>query len=1710
MIASGLQVLAVTTPVPAVALTCAEGGACAVGERGPGGGIIYYVSATNFSSPGSSCNTACKYLEVAPSTWRSNGTTVADDLAFPWSDNITVSTTQNSSTAGAERGLADERYNWKIGQGLYNTSVMKVAGATSTPQAAVLAYAGNVTAGQWFIPSMNELNELCKYTRGQATGVLTEACVTGSGTFKTTANAGTDLGGFVANFYWSSSEGSAANVAWGQYIKLTDVTRYSFGKKNGAYIRPVRAVAAPPVSPTTTVLSTNPSAVYGASNTLTATVSANSATGTMDFKYGANSITGCNAAIVTAGVATCTTWKPMYGSYSITAEYSGSGSLATSVSDAVSFSVTAAPLSITASSPTVDYGASTPTVTASYSGLVNSEAPSVVTGLSCSTTYTSTSQVGSLPTTTCSGGVASNYAISYTSGAVTINKAAPTFNAWAAVLKTFGNSNFSITAPIPSTPGLFSYSSATPSVISLSGSTATVAGAGTSIITATFAPTDTTNFISGGTATATITVDKNTPVFTWSGVTKTYGDSSFSLTAPTKSTPGTFSYSSATPSVVSLSGEVATVVGFGTSVITATFTPTNTTNYYSGGTTSMTATVGKGIPAFSWSDTSKIFGDNAFTLTPPTSTVLGSFTFVSATPSVISISRNTATVAGSGSSVITATFTPADSSQYVSDGTITMTVSVQQGSQTIPVVISSTTGEYGTDLALTTTGGSGSGSISFVVDSGPCTVLGSTLTPTGGGSCMVTATKSAGGDYLAANSLSTSISITKATPALSNFNNVLRVFGASHFDLIAPTSSTPGNWTYSSATPSVVSLSGIAATVAGYGTSVITATFSPSANTNYYSGETITMTVTVDKATLIITASSHTVAYGDAIPTITPLYSGFVNNENSNVVAGTTCSTTYTTTTAVGINGSTCIGATASNYSFTYTGGVITIIRSEQTTALTITSISVTYGSTLSLTTDGGSGLGVKSFTVDSGPCDVSSSILSATAAGTCMVTATKAANGNFLLSSSASTAITVNPKGLTISGLSGVNKEFDGGLIGSVIGTPSLVGVINSDNVLLGGRPTFTYASSNVANGITVTASSYTLTGTNAENYLLTQPTVTANITAKGIRVVSNDVTVAFGAPVTGSITAIGIVLPDAISAASYTYTPPGTSAVPTEVGVYTVAPSNAIFGTGSIANYLITYETATVTILAKYTVTYNGNGGVVASAGITTVDFVVGGIALTLPAATRVGFSFLGWFTTETGSTQVSGDYTPTATTTLWAHWIQKSLIGIGSSPKIGTITTLANVSNTYSATSRGGSVAVTYVANALAASTVIDIYQMNDSSRASSLISSDNTYVLSLVIAWLTPTGTVPVLSTSNALTMLITDSAIMKGAKVYSLVGNTSTLLGTATVDGSVSVKITEDPEVYIAITKPDAPTGVSATSGGNASTTVSWTAPSEGGSAITLYTVISNAGQSCTSVTTSCSITGLTNGTPYTFTVTATNTIGVSDASLTSTAATPAAPVANVSSSGAVDNSAASAAAQAKMEADKKAAEFKAATEKKAAEETEVAALKAAAELADSQAKVAAELKAATDKGAAELRIAEELRQAGLKAERELKLAAEKKAAEDAAVAAKAAKPAVTLYSVSSTFKLNAYNSAYLQKYVKSLKSDASVTCIGYSYSKNTTLKKANALAKSQATAVCALMKNTNKTLKTSVVVYPSSKAPKAALGAKWVGVSYRIDGFKIK
>jgi hypothetical protein len=102
-------------------------------------------------------------------------------------------------------------------------------------------------------------------------------------------------------------------------------------------------------------------------------------------------------------------------------------------------------------------------------------------------------------------------------------------------------------------------------------------------------------------------------------------------------------------------------------------------------------------------------------------------------------------------------------------------------------------------------------------------------------------------------------------------------------------------------------------------------------------------------------------------------------------------------------------------------------------------------------------------------------------------------------------------------------------------------------------------------------------------------------------------------------------------------------------------------------------------------------------------------------------------------------------------------------------------------------------------------------------------------------------------------------------------------------GNFTGVYTKTSEITMA-NPPDAPTGVLGVGNSveGASATVSWSAPTEeGNSPVTGYTVTASpGGESCTSgsLMTECTITGLTNGVEYTFSVTAANGIGTGTAS----------------------------------------------------------------------------------------------------------------------------------------------------------------------------------------------------------------------------------------
>lgn len=121
-------------------------------------------------------------------------------------------------------------------------------------------------------------------------------------------------------------------------------------------------------------------------------------------------------------------------------------------------------------------------------------------------------------------------------------------------------------------------------------------------------------------------------------------------------------------------------------------------------------------------------------------------------------------------------------------------------------------------------------------------------------------------------------------------------------------------------------------------------------------------------------------------------------------------------------------------------------------------------------------------------------------------------------------------------------------------------------------------------------------------------------------------------------------------------------------------------------------------------------------------------------------------------------------------------------------------------------------------------------------------------------------------------------------------------GTCTIDADQSgnaatnAAMTVTRSFAVNAVTPTAPTIGTATAG-NTQASVSFTAPvSNGGAAVTGYTVTSNPGGFIGSGTSSpIAVTGLTNGVSYTFTVTATNSVGTGSASAASNSVTPVSP-----------------------------------------------------------------------------------------------------------------------------------------------------------------------------------------------------------------------------
>ncbi len=174
-----------------------------------------------------------------------------------------------------------------------------------------------------------------------------------------------------------------------------------------------------------------------------------------------------------------------------------------------------------------------------------------------------------------------------------------------------------------------------------------------------------------------------------------------------------------------------------------------------------------------------------------------------------------------------------------------------------------------------------------------------------------------------------------------------------------------------------------------------------------------------------------------------------------------------------------------------------------------------------------------------------------------------------------------ITPKELTVSNAVAGNKTYDINTDAVITGA-TLVGKVGSDDVVLATATAGTFANQNVANGINVIPA-MTISGTAIGNYTLTQPTLSANITAKELTVTgalaSNkiyDSTIdaeISEAILIGVLNSEDVVLATAIA---------GTFASPNVAEEINVIPAMTITGAG-IANYSITQPTLSANITQK-----------------------------------------------------------------------------------------------------------------------------------------------------------------------------------------------------------------------------------------------------------------------------------------------------------------------------------------------------------------------------------------------------------------------------------------------------------------------------------------------------------------------------------------------
>src|SRR5439155_418276 len=144
-------------------------------------------------------------------------------------------------------------------------------------------------------------------------------------------------------------------------------------------------------------------------------------------------------------------------------------------------------------------------------------------------------------------------------------------------------------------------------------------------------------------------------------------------------------------------------------------------------------------------------------------------------------------------------------------------------------------------------------------------------------------------------------------------------------------------------------------------------------------------------------------------------------------------------------------------------------------------------------------------------------------------------------------------------------------------LGSAALLGVLSGDSVTLNSASALAnFASPTVGTAKTVTVSGLSLSGADAANYTLSQPSPSADITAKALTIRSTTATLNLG-----SAALLGVVSGDTVTLNSASAT--GTFASKTAGTARTVTVSGLATSGGDAANYTLTQPSTTANITAR-----------------------------------------------------------------------------------------------------------------------------------------------------------------------------------------------------------------------------------------------------------------------------------------------------------------------------------------------------------------------------------------------------------------------------------------------------------------------------------------------------------------------------------------------